>query len=214
MDVAIDDAPLGHRVVTVLHLHRTAASDATSGNAEVGRWAMLLFIVNEGTLFACLIASYFYLGLVNRAWPPAGVENPSLRLPLTMTILLLSSSAVLLIAEKGFERGQRVVYRACVIGTVALGAGFLTLQLVEYRNKLSHLRPSDNSYASLFYTITGLHGAHVAVGLLILVWAMAREMAGTVGAQSIAIKNASLYWHFVDAVWLVILASLYLSPHW
>jgi heme/copper-type cytochrome/quinol oxidase subunit 3 len=186
-----------------------------SGSAEVSRWAMLLFLVNEGTLFACLLASYFYLGVEHRVWPPAGVEKPSLRLPLFMTAALLSSSGVLMIAESGFERARRRLFRAGIVGTVVLGVVFLSLQLIEYQDKLARIHPSDSAYASLFYTITGLHGAHVAFGLMFLLWALAREMAGTTHPpRSMAIKNASLYWHFVDGVWLVILTSLYLSPRW
>src|SRR5262249_12041573 len=118
-------------------------------------------------------------------------------------------------AESAFRRGRRVTYRVGVVATVILGAAFLVLQVTEYRDKLSRLHPSDNSYASLFYTITGLHGTHVAFGLLLLLWALAREMSGTAPPpHSVAISNASLYWHFVDGVWLVILTSLYLSPHW
>lgn len=185
------------------------------GSEEVGRWAMTLFLINEGTLFACLLSSYFYLALVNPTWPPPGVERPSLAIPSVMTGLLLSSSAVLVFAERGFAAGRRRRYRAGVLITVALGAAFLVLQGVEYADKLRRLSPSQNSYASLFFTITGLHGAHVAFGLLFLLWALLREVRNTARPpRSLAVSNASWYWHFVDGVWLVIVTSLYLSPHW
>ena len=186
-----------------------------TGRAEAGRWAMLLFLVNEATLFGCLVASYFYLGVVTRHWPPTGVERPALTLPLIMTALLLSSSGALIVADTALKRKRRSAYRAGVGVAIALGAGFLTLQLVEYHDKLGHMHPSDSAYASLFYTITGLHGTHVAFGLLFLAWALARESAPAAPpSRSVAISNSSLYWHFVDAVWLVILTSLYLSPRW
>lgn len=185
------------------------------GHADVGRSAMLLFLLNEATLFGCLLTSYFYLGFLSHAWPPSGVERPSLPLPLLMTALLLSSSGALLFADAALKRGRRSTYRIGVGAAIALGAGFIALQLVEYHDKLARLHPSDNAYASLFYTITGLHGTHVAFGLLLLAWAVARESAGTPSqSRAVAISNSSLYWHFVDAVWLVILTSLYLSPRW
>jgi heme/copper-type cytochrome/quinol oxidase subunit 3 len=188
---------------------------ARTGRAEAGRWAMLLFLVNEATLFGCLVASYFYLGFVTHVWPPSGVERPALALPLIMTALLLSSSVALVAAEAALKRRKPTAYRAGVVVAIGLGAGFLALQLVEYHDKLGRLHPSDNAYASLFYTITGLHGTHVAFGLLFLAWALARESTGTASpSRSVAIRNSSLYWHFVDAVWLVILTSLYLSPRW
>jgi heme/copper-type cytochrome/quinol oxidase subunit 3 len=196
----------------------TGGVNATSGrrgSEEVSRWAMTLFLINEGTLFACLVSSYFYLALANPTWPPAGVEKPSLPIPAVMTALLLSSSGVLAIAERGFAAGRRLRYRIGVLVTVALGVAFLVLQGVEYADKLQRLGPSQNSYASLFFTITGLHGAHVAFGLLFLLWALLRETRNTARPpKSLAISNASWYWHFVDGVWLVIVTSLYLSPRW
>jgi len=184
-------------------------------HSQVGWWGMVLFLLNEATLFACLIASYFYLGVTNTAWPPAGTPKPALRLPLFMTLLLLSSSFVLVWADKGFEAGKRVRHRVGTLITVLLGAGFLWLQAREYMEKLKHGGPTEDAYHSMFYTITGLHGTHVAFGLLFLLWALLRDLTGTTGASHpLAMKNASLYWHFVDGVWLVILTSLYLSPRW
>src|SRR5262249_9751353 len=132
-----------------------------------------------------------------------------------MTGALVSSSAVLVYAESGLSSGPRIRYRVGVIVTVALGVAFLVLQSFEYRDKLARLHPADNAYGSLFFTITGLHGAHVAFGLLFLLWAWLGELRGrTPLPRSRGIMNASLYWHFVDGVWIVILTSLYLSPRW
>jgi heme/copper-type cytochrome/quinol oxidase subunit 3 len=186
-----------------------------SPRSQVGWWGMVLFCMNEAALFACLIARYFYLGLNSRFWPQAGIEKPKLRMPLIMTALLLSSSAVLVYAERGFEKGQRIRYRIGTLITVLLGLGFLYVQLREYHDKLKTMHPTEHAYASIFYTITGLHGTHVAFGLLVLLWALLRDLTGTTQPRyPLAIKNASLYWHFVDGVWLVILTSLYLSPRW
>ena len=182
---------------------------------EVGWWGMVLFLFNEAALFASLIASYLYLGLRSRFWPPAGIPKPELRLPLIMTALLVSSSIVLVFAEKAFERGARAAHRVGTLITVALGVAFLLIQAREYADKLAHGSPTEHAYESLFFTITGLHGAHVAFGLLVLLWALARAWSGTsTPRHPLAVKNASLYWHFVDGVWLVILTTLYLSPRW
>lgn len=187
---------------------------AASPAAQVGGWGMVLFICNEAALFACLVASYFYLGVSNPAWPPAGIEKPVLRLPIIMTVLLVSSSVVLLWAERQHTSGHRAAYRAGTVVTIVLGLGFLALQAREYADKLAHVRATENAYTSMFFTITGLHGTHVAFGVLMLLWALCREIAGTAPPHALAIRNTSLYWHFVDAVWLVILTSLYLSPRW
>lgn len=182
---------------------------------QVGWWAMVLFLLNEATIFASLLASYLYLGLRSTRWPPPGTPKPELVLPLAMTGLLVSSSIVLVVAERAFERGDRRRYRAGTMITMALGLGFLVVQAREYVDELRHGGPTKHAYQSIFFTTTGLHGTHVAIGLLVLGWALAREMRGTTTPRRpLAIKNASLYWHFVDGVWLVILTTLYLSPRW
>ena len=186
-----------------------------SPRSHTAWWGMVLFLLNEATLFASLIGGYFYLGLGNRSWPPAGTPKPELRLPLVMTALLLSSSIVLFFGEKGFEQGKRIRYRIATLVTILLGLGFLFVQAREYADKLKAHSPSENAYESIFFTITGLHGTHVAFGVLFLVWALCREWSGTTHPRyPLAIKNSSLYWHFVDGVWLVILTCLYLSPRW
>jgi heme/copper-type cytochrome/quinol oxidase subunit 3 len=185
---------------------------ARTSGAGVATWGMLLFIVNEATLFMSLIGSYAFLGVSNTSWPPSGVAKPSLSLPLIMTLALLSSSVVLAVADRSRKRGNRRRYRAGVVGTALLGVTFLALQGKEYADKLMTLRPSQNSYGSLFYTITGLHGAHVAFGLLFLMWALARDAKDATGTSIVGLRNASMYWHFVDGVWLAILTTLYLSP--
>jgi heme/copper-type cytochrome/quinol oxidase subunit 3 len=182
---------------------------------EVGYWGMVLFCFTEAALFAYLLSSYFYLGVSNAFWPPAGVERPKLQKPLIMTALLLSSSIVLFFAEKAREHGKKRPYFAGVTVTILLGLGFLAFQFAEYREKLRHMPPRSHAYASIFYLITGFHGSHVALGLLLLIWTLLADGRGRLSVDApLAVKNASLYWHFVDGVWLVILTCLYLSPRW
>lgn len=182
---------------------------------QVGWWGMIIFLLNEGALFASLIASYFYLGIANAVWPPAGTPKPELTLPLVMTAVLLSSSGTCYAAERSHRRGAVTAYRVLTLATMCLGVGFLLIQAREYLDALRHAGPTGHAYESIFFTITGLHGAHVTFGVLFLGWALLREWRGTVRPRfPLAIKNASIYWHFVDGVWLVILTSLYLSPRW
>lgn len=181
--------------------------------ADVGWWGMVLFIMTEGTMFAYFLTSYFFLGVENPRWPPAGVPEPALRLPLVMTALLVASSIALYVAQRAFDNSKRRHYRIGVLVTLLLGIGFLLLQWREYHEKLLTASPSDNSYESLFFTITSFHGAHVLVGLLILAWTLLRETTGRIDPERpVAIHVSSLYWHFVDVVWLAIIVCIYLSP--
>jgi heme/copper-type cytochrome/quinol oxidase subunit 3 len=200
-------------MTTATHVSLAVAPPAP--RKRVGYWGMVLLCLSEAALFAYLISSYFYLGVSNRAWPPVGDEPPSLEKPLVMTALLVSSSIVLLFAGKARERGSKKLYLAGSAGTMLLGLAFLVVQATEFRELWRKMPPSSHAYASMFYAITGFHGTHVAAGLLVLAWTWVADARGRlVERSSLAVTNAALYWHFVDAVWLVILTSLYLSPRW
>lgn len=183
--------------------------------ATVDWWGMAWFCATEATLFACLLASYFYLGVSNPQWPPAGIPDPKLQLPLVMTLLLVSSSVVIHLGEKALKAGGHARFRAALAVTMLLGIGFLSLQAMEYLDKLKHESPAEHAYVALFFATTGLHGAHVAFGILTWGYIALRELRGHFDARHhVAVKNVSLYWHTVDAIWLAILLVLYISPRW
>ena len=176
-----------------------------------GWWAMVLIIVTEAILFACLLFGYFYLGSMSKTpWPPGG--PPELKLVVPNTIILLMSSGTMWWAESGIRAGSQGRLRIGMLITLLLGAVFLAVQGVEYSRK--EFTPQSNAYGSLFFTITGFHGAHVFVGLLFNAVVQLRAWLGHFTAERhLAVSNAAMYWHFVDAVWLVVFASLYVAPH-
>ena len=176
-----------------------------------GAWGMLLLIGTEASLFGYLLFSYFYLGaLAHGAWPPNG--PPDLRLVVPDTAVLLLSSGTMAWAESGIRKGRTGRLRSGLALTFALGLLFLIVQALEYRAK--HMGPTANAYASVFYLVTGFHGAHVVVGLLMIAFVGARAFLGHFAAgRHEAVTNVSWYWHFVDIVWLAVFTSLYLAPH-
>jgi heme/copper-type cytochrome/quinol oxidase subunit 3 len=177
----------------------------------VGAWGMMLAIATEAALFAYLLFSYFYLAsMAHGPWPPHGA--PELRLALPNTVILLLSSATMWWAESGIRRGAQGRLRWGLLLTFVLGAIFLGIQGVEYGSQ--HFTLRTDAYGSLFYTITGFHGAHVFAGLLMNGVVQARAWLGHFTAERhLAVTNVAWYWHFVDVVWLAVFTSLYLSPH-
>lgn len=174
-----------------------------------GRWAMRLLIVTEASFFAYLLFSYFYLGSMASTWPPDG--PPSLRIAGPDTVILLSSSATLWWAERAIKRGALSQLRAGLFITFVLGAVFLGLQAVEWSQK--SFTPQTSAYGSLYFTVTGFHGAHVAAGLLMNLVVQFWAWRGFFSAERHElVSNAALYWHFVDAVWIAVFTSLYLIP--
>jgi len=191
----------------------TPAGELPTGGSSVhtvGWWGMSCTIATEAAFFAYLLFSYFYLASNStNAWPSGGL--PKLGLVGVNTIILISSSVVLEWGRRGIRSERLARVRAGLGLTMVLGIVFLALQAVEYHRKTFSF--STDAYSSLFYTITGFHGAHVAVGVLMLGVVLARTFWRTPSARRHEwLTNASMYWHFVDLVWLAVFTSLYLTP--
>jgi cytochrome c oxidase subunit I+III len=170
---------------------------------------MVWVIATEAAFFAYLLFSYFYLAsMTNGAWPPAG--PPELRLALPNTFILLLSSAAMVVADRAMRGGARGRLRLALVATLALGIVFLCVQAVEFSHK--PFGPGRDAYGSLFFTILGFHGAHVLAGLVMVAFATALAWSRGDRAARVTLRNVAMYWHFVDAVWLAVFASLYLSP--
>jgi cytochrome c oxidase subunit 3 len=169
-------------------------------------------IATEATLFAGLLSSYFFLWAGSRQWPQGGIEAPELGRISIFTVVLLGSSIPVLVAEWGNRRGRLRVVRVALAIAFLMGAAFLVNQVLEYRDLTFGW--TDNAYASIFFTTTGLHGIHVLLGLLISLVVQAKAYLGRLAPHhDISVEVFSLYWHFVDGVWIFVFASLYLAPH-
>jgi cytochrome c oxidase subunit III len=177
-------------------------------------WGMLLVIATEATLFALLLASSFYLqARTPGPWPPDGIAAPKLLVPAAMTVVLFASSVPMYYADRKIRRGDITRLRIGLVVTFVLGSAFLVLQAVEYRDRLTEVRPSTDAYGSSFYTITGLHGLHVLAGLILIAWTLFRARRGIVTRRHhVGVEVTALYWHFVHLAWLVIFGCLYLAP--
>ena len=178
-------------------------------------WGMVWLIATEATLFALLLASYFYLRFRSPEWPPGHIEAPELMLPLIMTAILWSSSIPVHIAEKGIEKGNQGRLRGGLALGWLLGAAFFVITVaVEWPETLHHFNPRTNAYGSMFFTVTGFHLSHVVVGLSVSAFTQVRAWQGAYDEKKhVSVQNFAMYWHFVDIVWLFVLLSLYVSPH-
>lgn len=176
-----------------------------------GWWVMTLIIATEAMLFVYLLFAYYYLGsMAATRWPPGG--PPDLKLVIPNTIILLVSSGTMWWGDSGIRRGAPWRLRIGLMITILLGIVFLVIQGIEYSHK--RFAPQSNAYGSLFFTITGLHGTHVFIGLLINIVVAVRAWLGHFTAERhLAVTNAAMYWHFVDLVWLAVFFSLYITPY-
>jgi cytochrome c oxidase subunit III len=177
---------------------------------------MLLFITSEVMFFAGLFAAYFNTRASADVWPPVEFTDTLKILPFVgpATILLIVSSFTCQIAVWSIRRGDRTRFLRAMAVTVALGIAFLLMQATDYFLLGSEqLTLSSGTFGTTYYTLTGFHGAHVFGGVVMLSVILYRGMAGQFTARHHdAVEAASLYWHFVDIVWILLFTLLYIVP--
>src|ERR1700751_5834047 len=174
-----------------------------------GRVGMTCLIIAESAIFTIFVVAYlFYLGKSLSGPTPREV----LETPIFYTICLLSSSLTIHLAGKLLERGRRAAFLALWLLTLILGALFLYGTGQEcHRLIYEHgLTISTNLFGTTYYSLVGLHAFHVTVGLILLTVVLLFGLAGRVGPdQPAGVDVLSMYWHFVDAVWVVVFSVVY-----
>jgi cytochrome c oxidase subunit III len=180
-----------------------------SSRVEAQFLGMLLFIISEVMLFGAFFTAYFFLRVVaNDPWPAPGTHIPRLVAGVN-TAILFSSSFTMHWALEGARRGNRAALRAGLVLTFALGFTFLSVQINEYV-KLG-FAPHDHAQGTIFYSLTGLHGAHVFVGLNLLLYATIRAFRGHFSPKEHrGVEVPGIYWHFVDVMWLIVYTTVYI----
>ncbi len=192
--------------------HRSSRLDPTT-------LGMLLFIASEAMLFGSFFAAYFFVRVVNpdatiieperwATWPPEPYEFPVFVAGVN-TAILVTSSFTIHWAVQSIRRGNRRGLQAGLVATIALGLAFLLTQAIEYAHV--GFNTGDGAFASVFFGLTGLHGAHVAVGLSLLIIAAVRAFRGHYSPEHYhGVEIPGIYWHFVDVMWIVVYATVYL----
>jgi cytochrome c oxidase subunit 3 len=185
--------------------------DSAEGRAEgmsMPLLGMVLFIASEVMFFGGLFAAYFNIRADADEWPPAGLEHLHAKLPAIFTVVLVLSSVTMHMGVMAIRRGNvRALVRWTAI-TLVLGLVFLAGQIYDYSTLEFTIR--DGVYGSTFYTLTGFHGAHVFGGAIYLFIVLIRAMSGQFSkAHHAAVEGATMYWHFVDVVWIALFFTLY-----
>ncbi len=181
------------------------------GRKSSGWYGVWTLVLTEAAIFVYLLFSYFYLASqANGDWPLGGI--PSLKLAAPNSLILLLSSAALIWAERtGARRGQRLRLLGGIAIALVLGIVFVIVQLHEWGTKVFSLH--SGTYGSIYFVVTGFHLAHVIVGLLLLLALLVWAAVGYFDRERHApLTIGAIYWHFVDVVWLIVFASLYLAP--
>ena len=179
-----------------------------SSRVEAPLLGMLLFIISEVMVFGAFFTAYFFIRIAQgEAWPAPGTHIPELVAGVN-TAILVSSSFTLHWAQSSIKKGNRFGLKAGILLTFLLGCTFLFIQINEYAN--IGFAPQNHAQQTIFYSLTGLHGAHVFIGLCLLLSVTIRSFRGHYSAESHrGVEVPGIYWHFVDIMWLVVYTTVY-----
>jgi cytochrome c oxidase subunit 3 len=194
------------------HEHHGPPEAHASSRIDRQTLGILLFIVSEVMLFGSFFAAYFFIRVVATVgpWPPDGLTLP-VSVAGVNTAILVSSSFTIHYALESIRRGNRTGLKLGLVLTWMLGATFLFIQINEYVHLGFSAR--DLGFGSIFYSLTGLHGAHVFVGLCLLSFASIRAFRGHFGSEEkdhLGVEVPGIYWHFVDIMWIIVFLTVYI----
>jgi cytochrome c oxidase subunit III len=193
---------------TVHEEHHGPPAANVSSRVEAQFLGMLLFIISEIMLFGAFFTAYFFIRVVGEAEWPAQGEHLPVAIAGVNTAILLSSSFTMHWTLEGVRNENRNALKMGILTTFLLGLTFLTIQVNEYVH--IGFSPADNAQGTIFYCLTGLHGAHVFIGLTLLAMVTIRAFRGHYTAKEHrGVEVPGIYWHFVDIMWIFVFSTLY-----
>ena len=192
------------------HDHHGPPPAHRSSRVEPALLGMLLFIISEIMVFGAFFTAYFFIRVVaeGHTWFPIDGKDLPVAVAGVNTAILVSSSLTLHWAQTSIKNGNRFGLKAGMLTTFLLGLTFLFIQINEYVH--IGFAPQDHAQATVFFSLTGLHGAHVTIGLVLLGMVTIRAFKGHFSAEHHqGVEIPGIYWHFVDVMWIVVYTSVY-----
>jgi cytochrome c oxidase subunit 3 len=204
----VEAASIAHAVGHAEHEHHGPPPANRSSRVDPQLLGMLLFIISEVMIFGAFFTAYFFIRIAQGdPWPATGTKLP-VTVAFVNTLVLVSSSFTMHWTQESIKKGNRFGLKAGIVTTFLLGATFLFVQINEYAN--IGFAPQDHAQQTIFYSLTGLHGAHVTVGLILLLLVTIRSFRGHFTPEEHrGVEVPGIYWHFVDIMWIVVFTTVY-----
>jgi cytochrome c oxidase subunit 3 len=188
----------------------TPATEGHHGDAHANHnlTGFIIFLCSESVIFLAFFSAYAILKTSALDWLPPGVEGLEWRTPLFNTVVLLSSSGTIMLAEHFKARENLWLFRGFWLLTMAMGSYFLVGQAVEWSGLAFGF--SSGTFGGTFYLLTGFHGLHVATGVLLMTIMLFKSFVpGNYDGGEQGVQATSLFWHFVDVIWIILFLLLY-----
>ena len=174
----------------------------------------LLFLISDCILFSSFIFAYLYMRNSGQGWPPVGIHRLDVNFAAVNSVILFGSGATMHYALEGWKHNKFWQYVFFMIATIILGAGFLGGQAYEYTNLIfnEHVTWAGSGiFGASFFTLTGMHGFHVTMGVIYLTILLLQSVHGVYTKDKyFGLTAGTLYWHFVDVIWVVLFSIFYL----
>ncbi len=181
---------------------------------ELRLQGFLLFLIADCVLFSSFIFAYLYMRSSGQGWPPPGVHRLDVAFAALNSVILFGSGATMHYALENWKHNQFGKYAFFMIATIILGAMFLGGQAYEYTNLIfkEHVTWAGSGiFGASFFTLTGMHGMHVSVGVIYLTILFLQSLQGIYTKDKyFGLTAGTLYWHFVDVIWVALFSLFYL----
>jgi heme/copper-type cytochrome/quinol oxidase subunit 3 len=171
-------------------------------------WGMMIFVASEATLFGAFVGTYFYLRFKSPAWPPDGIPEPRVVVPVILVACLVATSVPMHLASQAAQAGRLVATRLLILAALVVQCGYLAYEVHDFRDQLHAFDITRDAYSSIYYTLLGAAHAHVFVGVLFNFWLLWKLARGLTTYRVNAVQAVAWYWHAVNVITVVVLLTL------
>jgi cytochrome c oxidase subunit III len=194
--------------------HDVSADQLYNDIRDLRLQGFLLFLVSDCVLFSSFIFAYLYMRNSGQGWPPPGIKHLDVAFAAVNSVVLFGSGATMHYALENWKHGSFMKFAWMMVFTIVLGVGFLAGQGYEYTNLIvnEHVSWSGSGiFGASFFTLTGMHGFHVFLGVCMLTILLLQATAGVYTQHKFfGLTAGTLYWHFVDVIWVLLFTIFYL----
>lgn len=196
------------RTTDARNAREAAALARRRGGPTVSIWGMAMLIASEATLFGTFIGTYYYLRFTTPVWPPRGVPEPKIVVPLILVGVLATTSLPMQLAVVAARRARLRAVRLCIVWALVIQSGYFAYEIHDYLGELHTFQPQTNAYGSIYFTLLGADHGHVFFGLLFDVWLLYKLATGLTMYRLNAVQVIAFYWHAVNLLTLVVIGVL------
>jgi heme/copper-type cytochrome/quinol oxidase subunit 3 len=204
----MSDYPLAPRTTAAVGTDAVARAVSRRQGLPAAVWGMLILIASESMLFACMIASYFYLRFHNGHWPPPGIPRPDLVVPIILLAVLVATSVPMHLASRAVRAGRLAWTRFLLFSALFVQSGYFAFELHDYIDKRHSFDATSGAYGSIYFTLLGADHAHVLLGILFNLWLLWKLAFGLTTYRANAVQAVAWYWHAVNAITIAVVGTI------